>query len=548
MSWYGMFSSMARKAGWILLGLILWAGCGPLQAASSKPAILLKTKTANATNCAACHRAGKKLAQSAHASLACDTCHEGHETFPHKADIPKPACATCHTDQAADYAASVHGLAQARGSKNAPDCGVCHGSAHELVPPKSEAFRKAVPDTCGGCHTKVAEEYQASVHGQAMARGVAQAPLCTDCHGEHNISKHTDGNSPVNGANIRMTCGGCHGNVLLTRKFGMPSDRLVTFDSSFHGLAAKAGSQTVANCASCHGVHNILPSSDPKSTINAKNLPQTCGKCHAGAGQRFGVSRVHVSTTNAEPVPLKWIRLIYVTIICVTIGLMLLHQGGDWVRKMIRLRFPGSSAAGAAAAGDMKAAGAGAPQEEVRMFPFERMEHALLVVSFVVLAWSGFALRYPDQWWAQPLLLKEVERPMRSLIHRVAGAAFIALSVSHLVSLIVNRRLRNHWKELLPTLKDPGEGLSNFAYNLGLKRTRPGTICAQLRREAGILGRAVGLAGDDRHRRGAVGEQPGHAPAAEDLAGCRDVHPFLRSRTGDARRAGVALLFGDFRS
>ena len=473
MSWYGAFLSMVRKPGGIVLGLILWAGCGSLWAAPNKAAILLKAKPAKATDCAKCHDTGTKLAKSAHASLTCDTCHEQHDTYPHKAGVAKPACATCHADQAADYAGSVHGLAQARGNKSAPDCGACHGSAHELLPAKSEAFRKAVPDTCGGCHAKVAEQYQASVHGQALARGVAQAPLCTDCHGEHNISKHTDGNSPVNAANIRMTCGGCHDNVLLTRKFGMPSDRLVSFDSSFHGLAAKGGSQTVANCASCHGVHNILPSSDPKSTVNVKNLPKTCGQCHPGAGQRFGISPVHVATASAEPLPLKWIRLIYVTIICVTIGLMLLHQGGDWVRKVIRLRFSKPSAR-AVDAGAVKTAVAGASHEELRMFPFERIEHALLVVSFVVLAWSGFALRYPDQWWAQPLLLMEGARPMRSLIHRIAGAVFIALSVAHLVSLMVNRKLRNHWKELLPNLKDPGEAVSNFAYNLGLLRTPPG--------------------------------------------------------------------------
>ena len=145
------------------------------------------------------------------------------------------------------------------------------------------------------CHTEVAEQYRASVHGQALARGITQAPLCTDCHGEHKIIKHTNAASPVNAAHIRDTCGSCHGDVRLDRKFGLPSDRLVSFDSSFHGLAAKAGVQTVANCASCHGVHNILPSSDPKSTINPKNLPKTCGQCHPGAGTRFAISQVHVA-------------------------------------------------------------------------------------------------------------------------------------------------------------------------------------------------------------------------------------------------------------
>jgi cytochrome b subunit of formate dehydrogenase len=40
--------------------------------------------------------------------------------------------------------------------------------------------------------------------------------------------------------------------------------------------------------------------------------------------------------------------------------------------------------------------------------------------------------------------------------------------------LIANRKLREHWKEMLPNRNDPREALSNFAYNLGLGSTPPG--------------------------------------------------------------------------
>jgi DnaJ-class molecular chaperone len=65
------------------------------------------------------------------------------------------------------------------------------------------------------CHSEVVEQYKASVHGQALARGVTEAPLCTDCHGEHSIQKHTSEASPVSAGRIRETCGSCHGNVRL---------------------------------------------------------------------------------------------------------------------------------------------------------------------------------------------------------------------------------------------------------------------------------------------------------------------------------------------
>ena len=45
-------------------------------------------------DCASCHDQAQKLAKSAHADLTCDTCHESHDEYPHKAGVPKPACVT----------------------------------------------------------------------------------------------------------------------------------------------------------------------------------------------------------------------------------------------------------------------------------------------------------------------------------------------------------------------------------------------------------------------------------------------------------------------
>ncbi|PWU06855.1 MAG: hypothetical protein C5B51_11540 [Terriglobia bacterium] len=436
-----------------LLVLFVWAGA-PGHAADKAPA----------AQCASCHEQAQKLEQSAHAGLTCDTCHESHEKYPHPADIPKPVCTTCHEDQAGDYASGVHGQARKNGNEGAPDCGMCHGSAHELLPPKSQAFRVAVPDTCGLCHTEVVTQFRASVHGRALARGISQAPLCTDCHGEHKILKHTNADSPVSAGHIRDTCGSCHGDVRLTRKFGMPSDRLVSFDSSFHGLAARAGSQSVANCASCHGVHNILPSSDAKSTIHPKNLRKTCGQCHPGAGTRFAISQVHVMEGRTEPAAVRWVRQFYLLLIPVTLGLMVLHNAGDWIRKLIRLRFqkhfirrPASTA-----------------HAGPRMLPFERIQHAILAISFVVLVCTGFALKYSDQWWARPVLMMEGSLSMRSLVHRIAAVVFMAAALIHIISLIVDRKLRKHWMELLPKTRDAREALANFAYNMGLGSEAPG--------------------------------------------------------------------------
>ena len=413
--------------------------------------------------CTGCHDQGQKLAKSAHASLACGSCHVKHDEFPHAAKIPKPICTDCHTQQGADYELSVHGQAAKKGAA-APDCSMCHGAAHELLNTKVAAFRTTVIDTCAACHPEVVEQYRASVHGKALAAGITQAPLCTDCHGEHRILAPTNDESSVSPNHISDTCGNCHGNVQLTSKFGLPSDRLTSFESSFHGLAAKAGNETVANCSSCHGVHNILPSSDPKSSINAKNLAKTCGKCHQGAGERFAITPVHLTESAAQAPAVTWVRQFYLLVIPLTIGFMLLHNGGDWMRKLIKYRFLRNP---------LERVRDTSAFREMRMFPFERVQHAVLVVSFFALVWTGFALKYPGQWWARPLLIWEGRAHVREIAHRVAACVFIAVSVTHLLSLILSRRLRKHWMVMMPKVSDVTEAAGNLSYNVGLRSQRP---------------------------------------------------------------------------
>jgi cytochrome b subunit of formate dehydrogenase len=421
------------------------------------------------TSCSTCHDQVKKVQSSAHAGVNCSTCHPRHDKYPHPSGVPKPECAQCHPQVARDNARGVHGLARKAGNDAAPDCVVCHGSPHETLRPASQQFRQAVPDTCGMCHDEVVREFRQSVHGKALAAGIRNAPLCTDCHGEHAIIPHRQAGSPVSSSNIRGTCAGCHGDLRLSRKFGLPADRVLSFDASYHGLAAKAGSQTVANCASCHGYHNILPSADPRSTINPKNLSSTCGKCHPGAGTRFALGPIHLIAGGKEPAGVRWVRDLYLWMIPVLIGLMFVHNFADWIRKVHSLRLrpaPGSLERA-------RREGRVTPLADVRMYGLERLQHALLLVSFAVLAWTGFALKYPDQWWARPWLAWESVFPVRATVHRIAGAVLIAVSLLHVVSLASNRRLRRHWRELWPRAGDTREGLLNFAHLLGVRSKQP---------------------------------------------------------------------------
>lgn len=228
---------------------------------------------------------------------------------------------------------------------------------------------------------------------------------------------------------------------------------------------------TAANCASCHGIHMILPASDPRSTINPKNLPKTCGKCHRDAGARFAITPVHVLPGMAEPTAVSWVRLFYLILIPLLIGLMFLHNVGDWASKLVDLRLRKTKQTSFPVASQPFAA-PGEPND-IRMFRFERLQHVLLLTSFIVLVWTGFAFKYSNAWWARPLLAVEWGWELRAIIHRIAAVVFMGVAAMHIISLIKSRKLRLHWKELWPRHNDVSEAVSTFAYNLGLRNKRP---------------------------------------------------------------------------
>ncbi len=65
------------------------------------------------------------------------------------------------------------------------------------------------------------------LHGKAKAKGDPLAPLCQDCHGNHNILPVKDHNSAVAPMKIPFLCGKCHREgtpVQLQRN--IPQDRI----------------------------------------------------------------------------------------------------------------------------------------------------------------------------------------------------------------------------------------------------------------------------------------------------------------------------------
>jgi formate dehydrogenase gamma subunit len=203
-------------------------------------------------------------------------------------------------------------------------------------------------------------------------------------------------------------------------------------------------------------VHNIFPTSDPRSTVNPANLARTCGACHAGAGETFAIGPVHVSSAaGSESAAVKWIRRIYWVLIPLTLGFMIFHHGLDFWRKL-RLNQHRRTA-----------------EEVHRMNLHFRIAHWLTVASFPVLVVTGFALKYPEVWWARLMLIWEGRFAFRGTVHRIAAVVLLSSLAYHVVHLIAVRRDRKHWRDMLPGWNDVRDLGGMLLYNLGWSEARP---------------------------------------------------------------------------
>lgn len=364
---------------------------------------------------------------SVHATNRCVDCHRDLEfrwEHPDDGHVALPVdCASCHAEQSATYNASVHALALQAGVLASATCKDCHGH-HGMLGRSSidsPVHFSHLVESCGQCHAEQAADWAESVHGQAAAKGHREAPTCIDCHSEHQIEDLRTASPMKISAQI---CGKCHASERLNTRFRMPAKQVESFFESYHGLAARGRSTSAANCASCHGWHRVFPSSDERSMVHADRLVETCGQCHPGIGVNFALGRVHPDLANGADIGTvanRWVRRAYIGLIVVVVGLLGLHNGAVWYRKV-------------------QAAYRSGNRTVVRMDRSQRRQHMILALSFIILAITGFALRFPDSWLSWALGTEEVRR----WLHRISGLVLLGVGFWHIgyvMATLEGRRL-----------------------------------------------------------------------------------------------------------
>ena len=306
-----------------------------------------------------------EVSHSRHSKVACSQCHSEVnasrvrpcETISHEVD-----CASCHDEIGRQYMASTHGQLVSKNDPNAPSCKECHGTHGVLgrQDPQSLTFATNVPGLCGRCHREgqkaavrytgrqheIIANFTESIHGKLLKNGLTVTATCTSCHTAHRVLPRTDPESSISAANVPATCGRCHHGVEeqfensihakrvsrsakelpvcndchtahAIRRTDQDNFRLdvmgtcgrchaeiaKTYFDTYHGKVSRLGYTKAAKCYDCHGAHDVLAVTDPRSHLSRANVAATCEKCHAGATRRFAGYLTHATHHDPRKYP-----------------------------------------------------------------------------------------------------------------------------------------------------------------------------------------------------------------------------------------------------
>ncbi len=457
--------------------------------APSDTTLRVTNETPAEATCGSCHAESvARYNQSLHAyalesgsprAPRCESCHGAHDIRP-VSDAQSPmhrsnqvqTCAKCHSQigitldpdvrlpmSFENYLESTHGKLLKEGNTEVPVCIDCHGG-HAIRggnDPLSTIAHVNIDKTCGQCHSAEQKAYQESIHYRALMSGIDDSPTCTGCHGEHLLISPKDPRSKVSHNRVAAeTCGKCHENPVVIRKYGLAPDVVKTYADSYHGLANRRQSDKTPSCADCHEAHAVRTARDSLSTIHTTKVAETCAKCHPQSDAKFAASYTHQALQPKEGGAQWWIARIYWVLLAVVIGGMVIHN-------LIILNFHMLEARKQQEHGP----------KVVRFDRHQIYQHMALSISFITLAVTGFALKYPDAWWVRLFSAVGLNEPVRRILHRVMAVLLIACSIYHIVYLFMTRRGREEWKALLPSVDDAGDLAQTMKYYTGKSKRSP---------------------------------------------------------------------------
>ena len=404
----------------------------------TRPAAAQQGLAIDPATCLGCHGdkiSADKMAVSVHGKNGCTSCHvEIIELAKHmkgEIKVGKVQCVRCHKKEAAEHANSVH-------TEKGVKCANCHTDMHSHTSWNKD--KRRVLAICVKCH-KDERGFSESVHGKGVIAGNQDSAACNDCHGLHEIKPLGDPNSHTNREFHTKVCLRCHADEKLVERNKISKVAVESYMESYHGKNYRLGyPEKVAGCADCHTAHAILPSKDPKSSVNPNNLVQTCHKCHKKGSALFTKFYAHGEHSDRENYP-----ILYYTFIAMT-GLLVSTFAVFWLHTllwMIRGFVENREKAAALEEGQILHH---IPEGHKQYRRFRRVHvfmHLLVIISFLGLSLTGLPLKFSDQPWAKVLMDLYGGAPNAAGFHRIcAGITFVyfAMAISMSIHFLFIRK------------------------------------------------------------------------------------------------------------
>jgi uncharacterized protein with PIN domain len=315
------YSESIHGEGLLRKGLVVAPSCASCHSAhlilphtDPKSTIARRNIAATCTKCHAMieevHRKtikGELWEKEANVLPACVDCHQPHKVrnVYYTQGMADKDCMRCHSNEhlkASDgrpLFVRTAEIAESRHVKVA--CSQCHSDVNASRVRPCETITQKVD--CSRCHEAIGQQFGRSKHGQLIAQQNPTAPSCKECHGTHRVLGRYDPQSLTFATNVPDLCARCHreGQKAAVRYTGRQHEIIQHYTESIHGKGLlKSGLTVTATCTSCHTAHGILPRSDPESSVNPKNVPETCGRCHHGIQEQFVRSVHSVSMTKTR--------------------------------------------------------------------------------------------------------------------------------------------------------------------------------------------------------------------------------------------------------
>ncbi len=386
-----------------------------------------------------------KYGQSVHGQNACTSCHvevtslDAHTSGELMPSPPK--CAKCHAKEAKEHYSSVHML-------NDITCADCHDDVHSHNYWKNDKTK--VITKCTNCHDGM-ESYKTSVHGVAALAGNQDSAACNDCHGLHQIEAIGEPGSHINREFHTKVCLKCHADQEMMDRNGVFDVAVATYMESYHGKNYRLGfPDKVAGCADCHGSHNVLPRSDPKSMVNDANLVTTCAQCHPDATGLFTMYYAHGDMMDSEKYP-----VLYWTFFAMT-GLLIGTFAVFWIHTllwMIRGFVENRQRLSALHYGKSEVHVAEPHKQYARFKARHIILHLTVIISFLGLTLTGIPLKFSGQDWAQTLMNFYGGSEYAGLIHRGCAVItfyyFISAMILSFDFLFLRKDMKGMWLQRL---------------------------------------------------------------------------------------------------